>query len=1353
MMASTQEQGSEPSTLFTVQSVLQGLASDSALLLSLVTTIERTATAEQKAAFTRHFVSLLLLCRDEGVFAGSELLSELFILDLDEAMWHQRDASVFLRRSSTIVSSLLDQLSRETFTSPEGNLLPHLVAATRVLSAGDDASSSSIATPMGVSPGQWSRHSGEGPLASTTNPDGTSVYDRFTTSELAGLSTAEQQFFGDLGRSPYLVHSFASSAGSTGMEGTRPPMSGSFGGSHPHNGPQQQQQHQQLRQHPQRGVSPYGMNGNGGAAASSTGWRGDSFRYTRDTDAFGNSGSRPATRTAFTGSQIREAVDFFSEAAAATADPKSVHNAELTLNVVDVRAEAVLTLALQIEEVVARHISDCPLVLRRAFWLWLRASSGRSGPPDSAEISPELGVTTASADANTPPMNLRSAASKSPAPPTVSFEFVGMATMVVLHMLTPLLMSIPCFVLPVEEEEGSAAYVTTTSRFSFMAKLLQRAAYGVPFDERHEAGLAPLNRGMRELHRRWISCFSALADYRTASSMNWCCPLPTPSRGLAVSEALQAEEQAVLRRYFAFLDGFVVPYLQTTVLLRRFTEAIHLPQWLRCTYYAARFARGQTGIASGDGAPPPAPPLLFVDVAGAAEDVFAALSATGSEEAKLQRMSEAIAHVVHGLCTKKCSTATVRVSAFMANFLFFLGTNSDSKVTTLVIYEDLLRRYWAQPAPQDGASEALADINKTEATAVLIFYIYLAVQHNVVSPQFQLVLIPSVLDALCADQQRQRQQPLQHHRDPTVPSTPVFSTSDTLQWIGQVLESVPTSYRRHCVLLWTAAIASDTTRLTSPRQEALLPSSAPSMPQLRTCGSFSELMARLSRGLSTYIPLSADDYHWMVYEQQQQQLAVTMNDNNASAEKTGKSATWAAAATGTTAPPKRCTTVSAAITSPATLHSLRARWRRPLAVSESLSASGILPLHSTRGLFEVLCTVTCRRLWTDGTLQPLMGMSALGALAQPLCAITQLYGTAADVAATLLVAVDATPPPRWLRDLHFSHGSVSVHVGSTGSRKAPASPTAASASGGGVGRMRQCIDEVHWPQCAWFYPPVGDADEANGSAASSAAATSLCTQWEALMQHVLFFSSEFDANLPDYADDSNVAEQILSTRWGLSEDGGVPSSPLPESKSTAGAAALTALHAVPSLRHLSIESLWRLFLFNVRQTCHIMRRMTPRECPFYRMEGAITEVLRGGTAVRKSPTMAQRPGFEETSTTFTECVSQAAADALRSCFPSEVTIVRLIVSVAAYIRNVYTAVEQLRDNGASVPAAMTPAAYREVARSGTAQLLYGKAPLTAAQERLVELLCFDGEALIQKAYLPYYENCTWHPYGRLLYDC
>ncbi|KPI88943.1 hypothetical protein ABL78_1909 [Leptomonas seymouri] len=1347
--------------ILTVQSVVQGLASDSAFLLSLVTTIERTATPEQKAAFVRHFVSLLLLCRDEGIFAGSELLCELLLLELDEAMWHQRDAAAFLCRPSTVVSCLLGQLSLETFTSPEGNLLPRLVASTRVLSAGDDASTTGIATPMGVSLGAWSHHSEDGPLAPAAEPDGMSVYDRFSTSELAGLSSAEQQFFSDVGPSPLLVHSFSSSVGGTGMEGSRPPLQASSASLN------------QQQQGPRAVSPPYSFNSRGPAAlspaATSSSGLWDSFRYTGDTDTTRDNSSRPATRPAFTGVQMREAIDFFSDASA-IADSKSVHGAELALNVVDVRAEAVLALAFQIQEVVAKHISDCPLVLRRAFWLWLRATSGRSGPPESAEVLPERHVTMASSEAHMlPPHPLSSApapAKSSLLSPSLSFEFVGMATMVMQHMLTPLLLSIPSFVLPVEEDEASDAYVTTTTRFRFMAKVLQKAAYGVLFDEIAEAGLTPLNRGMRELHRRWVSCFSALADYRNASSMNWCCPLPSPTRGFAVSLAGQAEERAVVLRYFQFLDGFLVPYLQTTVLLRRFSEAIHLPQWLRCTHFGARFARGQMGGRCTATALPPSPQRAGTgssyagDRNGNGIAAFAAVTAASSvekdvsEEEKQLRMGTAVSHVVGGLSTATSTNTTQVVSAFMTNFISFLGTN-DAKVTTVVIYEDLLRRYWAQFQQSDKTDGTAAPTERAEAAAVLSFYIYLAVQHNVVSPRFRLVLIPSVSAALRSAGQHA---PF---------SSFAFSTNDTIQWIWQVVEGVPVLYRQHCDGIWSAAIASGNRGL-DLEQEKAFASTLPHMPRLTICSSFSELMSCVLKGMSCYIPLSADDYHWMVCEQQQQQKvpslsAVPFTKVAAHSDayhrcKEQHNDPVATTSDSSTVSPQHCfSAISSALANTTTLRSLRARWRRPLAVSESLSASGILPLHSTRSLFEVFCTITCRRLWTDGSLQPMTGVSALGALTQPLCSITQLYGMAADVAATLLVAVDATPPPRWLRDLYFSHGSVSVRVCDVEDGSGRVSSTTPIAPGASMAVMQQ-IEQVHWPLCAWFYPTAEDSD-ADGEPSSAA---SLCTQWESLMQHVLFFSSEFDANVPDYNTDSNVAEQILSTRWGLRGGGGggesatvTPSAPpAGEGKSTSNVtAALTSLHAVPSLRHLSIESLWRLFLFNVRQTCHIMRRTMPRECPFCRMEGAIANVLCGGRTVRRPPTVAVRPGLDEGISTFSDRISQAAADALRSCFPSEVTIVRLIVSVAAYIRNVYTVIERLRESGAVVPASVTPASYKVVVRDGTAQLLYGTAPLTAVQKHLVDLLCFDGDSLMRKAYLPYFENCTWHPYGRLLYDC
>ncbi|KAK7199690.1 hypothetical protein NESM_000014700 [Novymonas esmeraldas] len=1332
--------------VFTVHSVVQGLASDSALLLSLVITVERTATPEQRAAFVRHFVSLLLLCHDDGVFAGSELLGELFLLELDTAMWKQRDAALFMRRSSTIVSALLDQLARETFASPEGNLLPHLVAATRLLSAGDDTSASSVPTPRGASPGGWSRHSEESdPLTHPGITESVNVYDRFSTSELAGLAAAEQQFLTDTEHTPRLFPSFPSSvAGRTGMEGSRPPLLRLSKPQHLHR-PMAMSQPLPTQLHPYRPQLDSDSTDRSRSHIDHTaGWQ-DSFRLTRDTDASteqtaGRERGTPA-RVAFTAAQTRDAVDYFAEAAtaAATAAAPEQHaggHREPALGVVDVRAEALLSLALEIQDVVARHISECPLVLRRAFWLWLRASSGRSGPPESGEVSPVVHSTTAASS-----MSDNGAASQ---PLMASFEFVGMATMVVVHMLTPLLLSIPSFVLPVEEDEGSDAYATTTRRFRCVVSVLQRAAYGLHFDEKREAGLVPLNRGMRELHRRWVSCFSALADYRSGSSMNWCCPLPSPLRGLSASS--KAEEQIVLLRYFEFLDGFLVPYLQTTILLRRFTEPIHLPQWLRCTYFAERFVRGQTGSAGGSAAALPrfdyAPNVTIADVAAAAAGAVAAAagaaeSPDAAEVARQRWMQLAVSRVVDGLESlerrQSSSETATAVSAFTANFISFLGDNADG-VTTLLITEDLLRWFFAQEAPQYVTV-------REEAAAVVAFYVYLAVQHNVAEPSFQLVLIPRVS---CV------------HR----PSTPdgqsyLFTTADTLAWLRSVLEELPHSYRQRCTAVWTTRIANEAAD-TIPA-DALLSTRAADMPPLRVCHSLSSLLSTVMENLPSYIPLNTDDYHWMVCEQQQEQqqeqprqsAPQTLHHPCASAvapaasvhvDPTGKLSCVGDAEEPYTAtpplPPSRISVApSLARATSGTLGSLRVRWRRPLAASESLRVGGILPLHSTRGLFEMLCTITCRRLWTDGSLQPIAGVGSRAMLTAPLTAILRLYATAADVAAALLVAVDATPPPRWLRELQFSNGRVVVHMHPSQGTPQCGVPTSPSATSLAAAQA----DEVRWPRCGWFHHT-----SASSLAALSTPSAALTLQWESLMQHVLFYSSEFDATVVEDGDGAHMAEQILSTRWGLSQQ------PLssPASRAPGGP-----LRAVPSLRHFSVESLWRLFLFNVRQTCHIVRRATPRECPFCRMEVAIKDALRGsGGPVRPpataTPTAAVRPGAEPTFSSVSDRVVQAAADALRSCNPSEVTLVRLVVSVAAYIRNVFTFLT--RD---ASPPTVSAADYETVARSGTAQLVYGTDLLSPTQERLVDLLCFDGDTLVQKAYLPYYDNCTWHPYGRLLYQC
>ncbi|EPY16176.1 hypothetical protein STCU_11501 [Strigomonas culicis] len=174
---------------------------------------------------------------------------------------------------------------------------------------------------------------------------------------------------------------------------------------------------------------------------------------------------------------------------------------------------------------------------------------------------------------------------------------------------------------------------------------------------------------------------------------------------------------------------------------------------------------------------------------------------------------------------------------------------------------------------------------------------------------------------------------------------------------------------------------------------------------------------------------------------------------------------------------------------------------------------------------------------------------------------------------------------------------------------------------------------------------------------------------------------------------------------------------------------------IPSSRHMTLQSVWRLLLFNVSRTCELVRTCTPKACPFTRMMAAISVSL---------DNLDSKPAARHQRSTQKEMI-RVAAKALRTCAPAEVDLVCLVVAIVSYVRNM----DNMRRRVSSVELQrVTLQGFIQ----GTAQLVLGRTVEYEQESRLMEILAGDGKELMENAQLRYFEGCTWHPYSKLLYN-
>ncbi|CAD2216358.1 hypothetical protein ADEAN_000382000 [Angomonas deanei] len=188
-----------------VHSVVQDMASDATILLSIFYSI----TPSELDGFIDKFASLLLRGSQINALATSEIISELLTLELDRSLWKLRDSRKFMKGEGSI-ARLIDKIANLSVTAPDSNYVAQLCAVCTPLSTlpcnrsvifsnrnGEEGDTEDDGFFDDLSRGRTP--TGLSFDAEMINPD---MLTKFSTSELAGLAAAEQQFLLEVGSPP-----------------------------------------------------------------------------------------------------------------------------------------------------------------------------------------------------------------------------------------------------------------------------------------------------------------------------------------------------------------------------------------------------------------------------------------------------------------------------------------------------------------------------------------------------------------------------------------------------------------------------------------------------------------------------------------------------------------------------------------------------------------------------------------------------------------------------------------------------------------------------------------------------------------------------------------------------------------------------------------------------------------------------------------------------------------------------------------------------------------------------------------------------------------------------------------------
>ncbi|ESL11695.1 hypothetical protein TRSC58_00548 [Trypanosoma rangeli SC58] len=161
---------------------------------------------------------------------------------------------------------------------------------------------------------------------------------------------------------------------------------------------------------------------------------------------------------------------------------------------------------------------------------------------------------------------------------------------------------------------------------------------------------------------------------------------------------------------------------------------------------------------------------------------------------------------------------------------------------------------------------------------------------------------------------------------------------------------------------------------------------------------------------------------------------------------------------------------------------------------------------------------------------------------------------------------------------------------------------------------------------------------------------------------------------------------------------------------------------VPSLRHATLESLWRLLLYNLWNTFELVRQVSPARCPIAR----VTKAMRGylGRFPQPAPIADNLHLFGDDN-----ILLNMAASALVASPAAEWGLLQLLIEVCAFIRKID--LEEL--HSVTVKHDSPKAAWESAITDGVIRIIFRKEVLDDAELLGAHLIVTQGAALLPSA--------------------
>ncbi|RNF17486.1 uncharacterized protein Tco025E_04817 [Trypanosoma conorhini] len=161
---------------------------------------------------------------------------------------------------------------------------------------------------------------------------------------------------------------------------------------------------------------------------------------------------------------------------------------------------------------------------------------------------------------------------------------------------------------------------------------------------------------------------------------------------------------------------------------------------------------------------------------------------------------------------------------------------------------------------------------------------------------------------------------------------------------------------------------------------------------------------------------------------------------------------------------------------------------------------------------------------------------------------------------------------------------------------------------------------------------------------------------------------------------------------------------------------------VPSLRHTTLESLWRLLLYSLWNTFALVRHVSPARCPVTRVTQAVRAYL--GRSPQPAPIADNLHLFDDDT-----ALLNMAATALLAAPAAECGILQLLVEICAFIRKIDLA----ELDSAAVKHDGAKAAWGNVMTDGVIRIVFRKEELDDAELLGAHLIATQGAALLLSA--------------------